>query len=1210
MEPPLDDLAFDDLTALAAGICEAPMAVLSFVDEDQEWFQSNVGVATGPIARNVSFGAHTILQPDLLIVPDAGEDARFAKNPLVTGDPHVRFYAGVPVLNEGGAAVGALSIMGRDPRQLSLAQQHGLRALSRQVTALMELRRHRLELTEGEAQLFRVLRGCPIALTVHRMSDGAFVDANDIFTSLTGWSCKEVIGHKAPELQLVDGATAARLRSQLEACGELHNAETTVRTRSGELRKVLLSTALVELRSGLHAITTFVDITERKRAEDELREHKRRLAAIIEHEPECVTVMDAEGRLLEMNPAGLAMLDVESLAEAQEKPLVDYVSPEYRAVFQRLQKKVLSGGSGTLEFELVGRRGTHRWLETHAAPLRDAAGHVEALLSVTVDMTRHKAAEEELREKHGQLQSALELARAGVWHWNSRTDRVRTIQGSGPVSGLPKSSYPSNRAAFLLLVHPDDRADIAGKLERARSTGEFAAEFRIVLPDGSTRWVAARGRAVRDSSGAAVGLAGVDRDITEQRRAERRIRQLNRVYSVLSDINETIVRESNRQRMLSEACRIAVESGEFRLAWIGLRSEPGGRIEVAAHAGATEDTVELLHLMSEEEPGHDECAFTAYAMETGRHGVCNDLARDERAAPWREMALQRGYRGMASLPLKSGGAVIGIFNLYAGEPDFFDADELRLLDELALDISFALEIYDRETKRGWAEQVLRESEERFRQLAENIQEVFWMTADQKILYVSPAYERIWGRPRSALYEDPRSWIEAVHPDDRGQILQAAKVIQKGGNYDETYRIQRPDGTVRWIHDHAFPVRDERGEIVRIVGTAEDITERRQLEEQYRQAQKMEAIGQLAGGVAHDFNNLLTVIHGYGSLLLAGKESTSGTSLAAQEIVLAAERAANLTRQLLAFGRRQVMQPRSLDLTEVVSSLTSMLQRVLGANIRLQLIPHGSPLITRADSGMLDQVLMNLVVNACDAMPDGGQLTIETTERTFTQREARRIPDARAGRYVSLRVTDTGSGISPESLPHIFEPFFTTKQPGKGTGLGLSTVFGIVKQHGGWVQVKSEVGRGTSFQIFLPAAEETDEARAAEIEKPEPQGGSETILVVEDEPALRVLTRAVLEPRGYRLLEAANGVEALRAWQEHRGSIHLLLTDIMMPEGMSGLELAARLREFRPELRVIYTSGYSGDIAGGQLQLEEGRNFLQKPYSPQQLLEAVRRCLDI
>ena len=256
------------------------------------------------------------------------------------------------------------------------------------------------------------------------------------------------------------------------------------------------------------------------------------------------------------------------------------------------------------------------------------------------------------------------MAQAGVWLWDFRSDEVRTIQGSGPVSGLPECSYPKTGSAFLLLVHPEDRGWVSQRVERARTVGDFAAEFRILLPDGNIRWVAARG-CVRESSGGAVGLAGVDRDITEQRRAEQRIRQLNRVYSVLSDINQTIVRENNPQKMLSEACRIAVENGEFRMAWIGLRSAPGGQLVVAAHAGATDDTLEILHSMLQGEQSRDECAFTAHAMQTGEHGVCNDLASDDRAASWRDIALQRGYRGMASLPLKSGEMLIGIFNLYA-----------------------------------------------------------------------------------------------------------------------------------------------------------------------------------------------------------------------------------------------------------------------------------------------------------------------------------------------------------------------------------------------------------------------------------------------------------------------------------------------------------------------------------------------------------------
>jgi PAS domain S-box-containing protein len=956
---PLDSCpepAFDDLAALAARICETPIALISLVDERRQWFKSRLGLPAREIPHDISFCRYTIHQPDIFIVPDAAQDDRFAADTLVTGGAHIRFYAGAPLLTGDGQAIGVLCVMDRVPRHLNPSQQEALRTLSRQVMAQLELHRRTRELAESEERLLHSLRHCPIALAINRMSDGTFIDVNSVFSGLVGWAREDVIGHTAPELHLVEEETAAQLRSRLETAGTLYDTKVAVRRRGGEIRHVLMSTALVELRSGLHAITTFADVTE-------------------------------------------------------------------------------------------------------------------------------------------------------------------------------------------------------------------------------------------------------------QQRTEQSIRQLNRIYSVLSDINQIIVRESNPRTMLSEACRIAVENGQFRMAWIGLRDSTGQPVEIAAHAGATEDTLEILRSMFHADQQGGDCVFTRDALQTGRHGVCGDLAHDPRAAPWRNVALERGYRGMASLPLKIGREVIGIFNLYAGEPDFFDERELHLLDELARDISFALEVHAREIMRARVEQVLRESEERFRQLAENIQEVFWMTADKQVIYVSPAYERIWGRSRTSLYEASRSWLDAVHPDDREQVLRAAKTAQTGGPYDETYRILRPDGTVRWIHDRAFHIRDEEGEIVRIVGTAEDITERRQLEEQYRQAQKMEAIGQLAGGVAHDFNNLLTVIRGYGSLLLMGSQTPGDTADAAREIVRAAERAANLTRQLLAFSRRQVMQPRSLDLTETVTSLTAMLQRIVGADVRLDLIPHPRLLITRADPGMLDQVLMNLVINACDAMPRGGRLLIETTEKSFNAEEAAAIPDAKPGRYVSLRVTDTGSGIAPENLPRIFEPFFTTKQPGKGTGLGLSTVFGIVKQHCGFVRVDSEAGLGTTFHVFLPEAGEADEPHCAETVKTEPLGGTETVLVVEDEPSLRMLTRAVLEPQGYRVLEAANGVDALRVWEEHQGSVQLLLTDIIMPGSMSGLELATRLQASNPKLRVIFTSGYSADIAGPQLHLQEGQNFIQKPSSPQQLLQTVRRCLD-
>lgn len=542
-----------------------------------------------------------------------------------------------------------------------------------------------------------------------------------------------------------------------------------------------------------------------------------------------------------------------------------------------------------------------------------------------------------------------------------------------------------------------------------------------------------------------------------------------------------------------------------------------------------------------------------------------------------------------------------------GQPAMSEDEKDRLLVLSEKSRRALLSVLEDEQRVG---KELRESEDRLREFAENVHEVFWMTdpAKEQMLYVSPAYDKIWGRSRSGLYESPKSWQDAIHPADRSRIQDAVATKQARGDYDETYRIRRLDGAVRWIHERAFPVRGEAGELLRLVGTAEDITERRQLEDQLRQSQKLEAIGQLAGGVAHDFNNILTVIQGYGSLLMTERLAEEAAD-AAEQIVLASERAANLTRQLLAFSRRQVMRPRRLDLNEVVTSITKMVQRILGEDVSLQLHPHSRPLMTRADAGMLDQILMNLVVNARDAMPEGGQLFIETEEKNLGEEEARGIPGATSGRHVCLRARDTGCGISAEDLPRIFEPFFTTKELGKGTGLGLATVFGLVAQHGGFIRVDSEVGRGTTFEVFLPMAEAFVEPSAEATAKPRPQGGTETILLVEDEPSVRRLTRAMLERSGYAVLEAEHGVEALQVWEQHKGVIRLVLTDIVMPERINGLELAARLQSLDPKLRVVFTSGYNADMAGRRLSLREGQNFIQKPYSPQELLETVRHCLD-
>ena len=389
----------------------------------------------------------------------------------------------------------------------------------------------------------------------------------------------------------------------------------------------------------------------------------------------------------------------------------------------------------------------------------------------------------------------------------------------------------------------------------------------------------------------------------------------------------------------------------------------------------------------------------------------------------------------------------------------------------------------------------------------------------------------------------------------------------------------------------------------------EIQERLQAERQLRQAQKMEAVGQLAAGVAHDFNNILTVIHGHSSMLLMrlGEQGAHARSL--KEIRESADRAANLVRQLLMFSRKQLLQFRNVELGDVVRSVSGMLRQMVGEHIILVTdCQRGlSPIF--ADRGMMEQVTVNLTLNARDAMPRGGQITLSCDEVTLTEAELKPDSDARPGRFVRYKVADTGCGIDTSGMSHLFEPFYTTKEPGKGTGLGLATVFGIVKQHQGWIEVSSKVNLGTTFTLYFPVSSHL-QTKPSDAPKPAASSsGTETILLAEDEACLRDMVQEVLSLHGYRVLTAASGPAALEAWHREERRIDLLLTDMVMPGGMMGTDLAAELRRANPELKVIFTTGYSPGVSGAPQGLEEGINFLAKPYSPNKLAEVVRKCLD-
>jgi PAS domain S-box-containing protein len=522
-------------------------------------------------------------------------------------------------------------------------------------------------------------------------------------------------------------------------------------------------------------------------------------------------------------------------------------------------------------------------------------------------------------------------------------------------------------------------------------------------------------------------------------------------------------------------------------------------------------------------------------------------------------------------------------------------------------------------ERVRAETALRKSEAGL-MLAQRIGRVGSWELDLRTnaLYWSPESFRIFGRDPASFLPSRESFLEAVHPEDRMAIRQAfEKALRQAEVYSIDHRLVLPDGSERIVCERAELILDSNGTPVQLVGTVQDITERKQLEAQLRHSQKMDAIGQLAAGVAHDFNNLLTVIQGHGSLLrdLTGDDAEKNEL--AMEVVEAAERATLLTRQLMLLSRKQILKTDRLDLNAATRSLTRLLGRILREDIALEFEHTANLPAIEADQGMIEQVVMNLAVNARDAMPRGGRLSIRTAAVFVDAARAQKNPEARVGQFVRLTVTDTGCGIDPASLPRIFEPFFTTKPVGKGTGLGLSTVYGIVQQHGGWVEVSSELNRGTSFNIYFPVSSpqaiEAKPASSAALEtKPAPPsvpGGTERILVVEDEPAVRQLACRLLRRHGYEVFEAESGRAALPVWAQHGPRIDLLLTDLVMPGGLSGRELAQRLLSQKPGLKVIYTSGYSTDFDTLESSLGDGIYFLPKPYQFPTLARLVRECLD-
>ncbi len=711
-------------------------------------------------------------------------------------------------------------------------------------------------------------------------------------------------------------------------------------------------------------------------------------------------------------------------------------------------------------------------------------------------------------------------------------------------------------------LHPDDRPAIQAARASNRVGQTTLLEHRIRCKDGRWLWLEARAKPLMGPAGELQRLVIWSHDITARRQAEKALRE-----------NEQLLREV----MDLVPHHIFAKDREGRYLFVN-------RAAAACYRREPRDLVGRLELEIAPNQEHTR-AFLKDDQEVLATGQPKFIAEEPLTYADGSVHWLQTYKAAFTPPGATERAVLGV----------------------AVDI----------TERKLAEQALRASEEKFRRIAANIDDILYSVDAQtrEFLYVSPAFQQLLGYTLADVRRGGgrRAFLAQVIQDNQFaeqekfmDALQSPHNLNLTDRWEAWWRAQ--DGTLLCMEDHWIAVY-EGERLVATEGVLRNVTERKRLESQVQQAQKMEAVGQLAGGVAHDFNNILQSILGFTEILLGDTPGASRHHGELLEIQKAAERAAGLTRQLLAFSRRQMIQPTVLDLNEVVSNMHKMLHRLLGEDIQLVTELGADLPRVKADSGQIEQIIMNLAVNARDAMPQGGRITITTAGVTLMAEDVPYIPDARAGRFVRLTVADTGTGIAPAVLPRIFEPFFSTKGPGQGTGLGLSVIYGIAQQHNGWINVYSQLGHGSAFKLYLPLCTEAGERPAVPPPTPPPpRGHGERILLIEDEPEVRRLAEHVLRAAGYVVRAAATAGEGRALFAQEEGRFELVFSDVVLPD-QNGITSVEQLLQQKPGLAVLLCSGYTDERSRWQVIADKKYRFLQKPYPAAELLQAIRAILD-
>jgi PAS domain S-box-containing protein len=1180
--------SFDDITFLASHICGTPIAMVSLLDEKRQWIKSKIGSMEIDIPRDISICSHAILQPDVLVVPDAQADERFSSNPLVSGDPRIRFYAGAPLRTADGHALGALCVIDQVPRELSAEQKLALEALSRQLTALLESRRVLLELWQTVGELKRTeeeltSRTAFFEAKVNSSKDGVLVVdgegtkilQNHRFNEM--WKIpKKIVEEKKYEKQLEWMAGLVKeperykdkVRHLYSHPDEIGQDE--IELRDGRIFDRYTSQVVGKEGQYYGRIWIFCDITERKCAEDQLKLAAHRLSLANQALQE---VLDAathfaiiaaipDGPITIFNRGAERMLGYTSEEiVGKENPSIFHLESEIIARGRELSgelgrpvqgadvfvEKARRGAPEEREWTYVRKDGSHLTVSLIVTARYDATGRIVGFLGMARDITAQKKAEENLRasEEHFRLivESVEDYAlfmldsRGHVVSWNAGAERIKGYQAE-EIIGRHFSCFYLPEA--IERAHPDEELRIAAR------DGRYMEEGWRLRKDGSRFFADVVITAIHADSGELRGFAKVTRDITERRKAERKLCNQARMLDLANDT-------------------IFIRDHEDRITYWNQGAQ---RLYGWSHEEALGQTTHSLFRTLFPKPLDE---IKAQLRAEGRwQGELVHTCRD--------------------------GSQVTVSSSWTLQPDI--DGETGSVIETSHDI----------TARKQAEEHLKSSLLRLSLATQAMQAGIWQRdiRTNELVWDERMYE-IYGFPQSPPVEY-RMWVERVVPEDLAQAQEAVKsAIDSKSQASVDFRIRLLDGSLRHIHAAEGVVLDNKGEVAFVVGVNIDITERKKLEQQFLRAQRLESIGTLAGGIAHDLNNILAPIVMSIDLLKGTSENPDTTSIL-ETIEVSAKRGSEIVGQVLSFARglegaRIEVQPKHL-----LEELEKIIFNTFPKDIRLRSAIPKQTWAVLGDPTQVRQILLNLCVNARDAMPNGGLLTVRGENCVIDEQYASMNPQARPGRYVQLNVTDTGTGIPPSILGKIFEPFFTTKELGKGTGLGLSTVMAIVKSHEGFINVYSEPGKGTAFKVYLPAMETPSEALIRASGKVSlPRGNGETVLVVDDEASILAITSRTLQAFGCQVLTATDGADAVAVYLEHQKKIAIVLTDMAMPV-MDGPALIHALTRIDPAVKIIAASGLDTNGTVTEATRAGIRHFLNKPYTAETLLTAVQAVL--